>query len=205
VARKNSKPTTKQRSAKQKLKDRYAHAREDAQLAGLIPTSPEEALKSERVAPNGQGEQAIPSLDRQAITKGWAVPEEKKQLVIKRLLEPFEEEGTVVLTKDGEPITLPPDRDLLQKNAKVLIVADQKQFERDHPEEAGKANGSTNVGVQVNIVNWGAILTEAQQAKERPLEELEGKLAAPLQNGLKELPTEQPPQEQQVASEQQLQ
>jgi hypothetical protein len=42
-------PTSPRRKEEQRIKDRYAHAREDAQLAGVIPTTPEEALKPERV------------------------------------------------------------------------------------------------------------------------------------------------------------
>ncbi len=41
VARNGSKPTPKRRAEKQAVKDRYAHAREDAQLLNLIPTKPE--------------------------------------------------------------------------------------------------------------------------------------------------------------------
>ena len=78
MARKRkSTPTTKRRSAKQTAKDRYAHAREDAQLLGLIPTPPEEALKSERVDPSTQGAQPLPALICDAMRKGWAGPEEK--------------------------------------------------------------------------------------------------------------------------------
>ena len=37
-----SKPAGAERNQTKDLKDRYAHAREDVQLAGLIPTTPEE-------------------------------------------------------------------------------------------------------------------------------------------------------------------
>jgi hypothetical protein len=40
-----SHPTNKQRRARQKHKKRHARAREEAQLAGLIPMTPEDALK----------------------------------------------------------------------------------------------------------------------------------------------------------------
>jgi hypothetical protein len=40
-----SHPTNKKRRARQKLKRHYGRAREDAQLAGLIPMTPEDALK----------------------------------------------------------------------------------------------------------------------------------------------------------------
>lgn len=37
-----SKPAGAKRNQTKNLKDRYAHAREDVQLAGFIPTTPEE-------------------------------------------------------------------------------------------------------------------------------------------------------------------
>lgn len=156
MVRKNNKPTSSRRAQKQKVKERYARAREDAQLLELIPTVPEGALKEERVDPSSQDEQRIPELDRKAIMRGWAVPDDEKELVINRLLEPFHEEKRRVITKDGSVVEVDQDRDLLQKNAKVLIAADKHQYERDNPEEAGKARGSAQVNVnsstQVNVL-----------------------------------------------------
>lgn len=128
--------TTKGRNQRQKLKKNYAKMREEAQLTGVIPTVPEGAVRDERVDPRAQSEQKIPSLDRQAVVKGWSVPEETKRMVVERLAEPFFE-------VDPDKI----DRYLLKENAKVLVLADQRQYERDNPEEAGKAKGSTNVNV----------------------------------------------------------
>jgi hypothetical protein len=115
--------TTRRRNRRQKLKARYAKRREEAQLTGLIPTVPEGAVRNEVVDPRTQSEQRIPSLDWQAIYKGWKVPEEEKPRVIDRLLEPFDD----------------PEADfyLLIKNFSALLQADQKQHEREHAEEAG--------------------------------------------------------------------
>lgn len=136
-------PTGSGRNKKQKLKAQYAKVREDAQLYGVIDTTPEGAVRPEQVNPDSQGSQSLPALDRVAITKGWEVPEHVKTKVIERLAEPFFEEGRQVLTKDGQAITLPPDRNLLKENAKVLVLADQRQYERDNPEAAGKAKGAS--------------------------------------------------------------
>lgn len=134
MARKRkSKPTSKRRAQRQKLKDRYAHAREDAQLAGLIPTAPEEALKDERVDPKTQGEQDTSGIDRRAARNGWALPDHKKVQVVDRLSEIF------------EPSNEKPDRYLMEKTAKVLIIADQRQWERDNPQLAGQSKGAINV------------------------------------------------------------
>ena len=144
--------STPKRHIKQKKKGRYQRLREDLQIDQVIPVSPEGAVRSEAVNPALQGEQKIPSLDRDVIRKGWEVPDEVKKKVIERLAEPFFEDKRVVVDREGNAIELPPDRYLLKENAKVLVAADQRQYERDHPEEAGKAKGRTevNVGVQVN-------------------------------------------------------
>ena len=165
MARKRrSKPTEDKRSATQRLKDRYSHAREDVQLAGLIATTPEEALTPERADPALQSEQKIPGLDRRAINEGWRVPEAGKQLIVERLLEPFKQ-NDVVTDKDGNQITLPPNRDLLVKNASALMRADQMQFERDNPAIAGQAKGGQQINQQFNQFDVKALI---QAAVEKP-------------------------------------
>lgn len=144
-------PTSKGRNKRQKLKSRYSKAREDAQLHGLIETTPEEALKDERVPPSVQGEQKIPGLDRDAVRKGWEVPEEVKVKVIERLSEPFFEANRVVVTREGKEVVVPPDRNLLKENAKVLVLADQRQWERDNPRESGLSKGASQT-THVNVL-----------------------------------------------------
>lgn len=146
MARKRkSKPTTSRRSQKQHLKDRYAHAREDAQLAGLIPTVPEEALKSERVDPSRQGIQETLGIDRKAIRNGWQVPEEKKIEVIDRLVDKVLDDGASAAEK--------------AMCANAVLKADQMQWERDHPEESGKAKGGVNINNEnkVQVIDWNAL------------------------------------------------
>ena len=168
MARKRaSKPTTKRRSDKQRTKDRYAHAREDAQLKGLIPTTPEDALKSERVDPSSQDEQKFPGLDRMAIRndgKGWSVPEHIKRKVIETSAEVLFEKRTVTSPVTGETVEIPPDRFVQMQAAKTLMQADKQQWERDNPEEAGKAAGGGDTNVQV--VELSELLKRAKEQRE---------------------------------------
>ena len=130
-----SKPTSKSRSKKQSTKSRYARAREDAQLEGLIPTTPEGALKPERVDPATQEDPPQIALVAQAIRQGWAVPEERKARHVDEL-------SAIV------------DRVEVPAKVKVaafqaLRMADKDQYERDHPEEAGKAKGGAKASVTI--------------------------------------------------------
>src|SRR5215472_17399868 len=68
-------PTTtnlgrKKRKRRQRCKERYAKAREDAQLSGIIPTVPEGAVRNE-VAPVAP-DPPLPHLVRKAIKNNWA-------------------------------------------------------------------------------------------------------------------------------------
>ena len=47
-------PTSRARGLKQNLKEHYAKVREEAQLQGLIPTTPEGAVRDEKVKPSTQ-------------------------------------------------------------------------------------------------------------------------------------------------------
>ncbi len=149
--------TSKRRNAKQKLKEKYSKTREEAQLAGIIVTTPEGAVRPEAVDPASQGEQSLHAIDRAAVRNGWAVPEHMKPKVIDRLYEVFEQGPTKMVTRDGVEIEVPPDYNLMKENAKVLILADKTQFDRDHPEDAGKARGGGNVTNNV-MVTWDTLL-----------------------------------------------
>ena len=138
MGKRKSKPTSKARNDKQKLRDRYAHAREDAQLAGLIPTTPEEALKPERVDPAAQAEAPMPGLIGEAIRRGWAVPEHRKPDLVDELIK---------ILDDPE---VPQKVKVAAFNA--LRQADQAQFERDYPERAAKARGGTTINNLSNSV-----------------------------------------------------
>jgi hypothetical protein len=125
-------------------------AREEAQLLDLIPTSPEGAVRDERVDPATQSDAADPKLYRQAIRNGWAVPEDKKPVIVDEMVKLVE--------------TIEVDAHVRVAAARTLRAVDRDQWERDHPELAGKAKGSVNVtqGQQVNLLDM------AREAATRP-------------------------------------
>ncbi len=144
----------KKRKSKQKAKERYAKAREDAQLAGVIETTPVGAVRDEVVNPLVQEEQETLSLDRKAIQKGWAVPEQEKQAVVGRLIEKIHQEETSAAE--------------VAMCSNAVLRADQMQYERDHPKEAGEAKGGTKVGVVVqNQINLSDLFKQVDLERER--------------------------------------
>jgi hypothetical protein len=161
-------PTSKNKNKRSKLKVKFAKVREEAQLHGIIETTPDGAVRDERVPLSLQGEQEMPGIDRDAIRRGWAVPEEKKPLLVNRLMEPFFEETQTVMSRDGELVTMPVDRHLLKENFKALALADRMQYERDHPEEAGKARGNNKTEVNVGV----AVMVDPFALYKRALEEV---------------------------------
>lgn len=135
-AKRKPKPTKPAAHRKKKVKARYAKAREEAQLAGVIPTTPDGAVHEERVPLCAQSEDSKMTavLVSLAIRNGWEVP--------KRERERFVDELASILTN----AEMSPKMKVAAFNA--LRLADKDQWERDHPEEAGKAKGA-NVGVSV--------------------------------------------------------
>lgn len=118
MARKRkSKPTGPRRREEQQVKDRLAHAQDDAQRLGLIDTVPEEALGPARVDPLSQTEQPFPTLVRQAIRRGWAVPDEKKPGLVDELVGVVEDPDASQVAK------------VMAFNS--LAAADKLQHERD--------------------------------------------------------------------------
>ena len=111
----------KKRKRRQRCEERYAKAREDAQLSRIIPTVPEGAVRDERVDPARQGCQQFPELVRQALREGWAVPDAAKSKVVAEVLAAFYD-------PDADP-------GLRVRLARLLLLLDQTQYERDHPEE----------------------------------------------------------------------
>ena len=178
--RRKSKPNGRAKNERHKVRDRYAHAREDAQLLGLLPTTPEQALRPERVDPSSQDEQRFPGLDRAAIlgdgTGGWSVPEPVKRKVIEQNAEVLYERRTtwVRKTKDGplEEVELPPDRQAIDKASRVLIQADQNQHDRDHPKDERGTSVEVNVN---NRIDFRQLLgrQEAADPLERQIEDAE--------------------------------
>jgi hypothetical protein len=152
----------RRQARRQKVRKRYAKAREDAQLLGLIPTTPDGALKPEVVDPATQSEQGFPALVCAAIRNGWEVPDENKPKLVACLMEPFFQRD-IVVDRDGNQVVLPPNRPLLLRCFNALVMADQIQWERDHPELAGKTKGG---GVQMdNQVNLAVIDWYGEQGR----------------------------------------
>lgn len=140
-----SRPTTSRRNRRQKVKERYAKYREEAQLLGLIPTTPEGALRQEAVDPASQGpDPTLPGAVVQALKEGWKVPEEKKQDLVEELI-------AIVLNPD-----MPSRSKIAAFNA--LRQADRLQWEQDNPVEASKTKGAgkgattVSVSVQANHI-----------------------------------------------------
>lgn len=152
---KKSKPTGAKRKKVQSVDDRYAHAREDAQLLGRIPTTPEEALKPERINPSSQKEQALPQLIERAIRRGWATPEERKPGLVDELIEIVHDEEARHFDKVAA--------------YGALLKGDQFQYEQDHPEEAGKAKGGVKVSVnnqnEVTVVDLGELFKRVDEQR----------------------------------------
>ena len=143
-----SKPTSKPRTKKQTARDRYAHAREDAQLLGLIPTTPEEALKSEVVPAASQAEVPQPGLIEQAIRSGWAVSEDRKPGLVAELVAMMDNPEVPHKVKVAA--------------FSALLRGDQQQYERDHPEQVAKAKGGTTVAI-VNSVQIGDVFDDIER------------------------------------------
>jgi hypothetical protein len=150
------KSTSKKRSERQRAKDRYAHARDDAQRLGLIETKPEEALVNEKVDPVTQGSQPLPGIIGQAIRKGWGVPEEIKIATVDEL------HGIVISTDES----IFPHVKVMA--ARALQQGDQIQWERDNPELAGKIKGGVKVNVSNEINNQISLLDIARQRLAEP-------------------------------------
>jgi hypothetical protein len=120
---------------RQNLMRRFMKSREDAQLAGLIETTPKEAIGKidERVKHDD------PKLIETAIKSGWAVPEEIKPELIQEMV--------AIVTDDTEEVS-----DKTKVAAfRALLTADQHQHERDNPQVKSKSGGTVNVSVQTNI------------------------------------------------------
>jgi hypothetical protein len=152
VARKRKpKPTSSRRWKLQRVADRYAHAREDAQLAGLIPTEPEEALRDERVDPAGQSEPPLLGLVRLAVRDNWATPDEKKPVIVDKIVALVEADDTEDHTRIAA--------------ARTLLQMDRDQWERDHSELAGKVRGGVQVTNQQQVITGDQLIAMLQQAE----------------------------------------
>lgn len=137
-----SRPTTSRRNKRQKTKAKYAKAREEAQLEGIIPTTPEGAVRDER-SHSVDPLEGLPAMVRQALKEKWATPDQAKPAILAALLRPFFNEVPLV-TSDGELVHVPASPKLLNELARTILALDQTQWERDNPAQAGQARGTIN-------------------------------------------------------------
>lgn len=152
-AKRKPKPTSSAKNRKKKIKKRYSSAREEAQLAGVIPTTPDGAVRDERTY-SVDPLRGLPETVRQALKENWATPGTAKPAIIAALLRPFFND-TKVLDSDGKLVDIPASPKLLNELAKTIIQLDQRQYERDNPEAAGKAKGASmpvGVSIQANML-----------------------------------------------------
>lgn len=103
------------RKARQAARREYSILREDKQLAGIEPTTPEGAVHEERV-PVGADPPA-PELVRMAIRLGWDTPEAGKVKAVDDLVDAIRDEDT----KPGMRV----------RCFQALLVADRAQTERE--------------------------------------------------------------------------
>ena len=75
------------RNKRQKVKERYAKAREDAQLLGVIPTVPEGAVRPEKVPQSVQVSAPVMELAAQMLKRGWKVDEDMKPHLVDELVQ----------------------------------------------------------------------------------------------------------------------
>lgn len=150
--------TTRKRKTYQRRRKQLALRREDDQLAGRIPTTPEGAVLNERVNPLLQGEQPLPQIALMAIEgdrKGsWKVPAEKKPELVDEMIDLIEATG------EGAPS---PVVKVMAYNA--VVKGDQLQYERDNPDAAGRAKGGVKVAVGVGV--FGSIGDLLKRAREQ--------------------------------------
>lgn len=134
------------RNKRQGVKAKFAKVREEAQLLGIIETTPEGAVRNEVVDPATQGSQPLPGLVGKAIRNGWATPEHKKAEIVDELIG-------IVTGEETDPF-------VKVSAARVLQQGDKDQWERDNPELSGKSKGG---GVKVEVNNQTDVWTTLLQ------------------------------------------
>lgn len=133
------------------MRERYSHAREDAQQLGLIPTLPEVALASERVDPATQSAPELPALDRKAMRGNWDTSQAEIEKVFGRLLKIIESETS----NDTEAIA----------SARAIMHAHFRQWEQDNPDLAGKMRAQKQP--QQITINIGMVAAAVEEIEKK--------------------------------------
>lgn len=175
--------TNSRRNKRSKKKVSYSKLRDEAQELDLIATTPEGAVRDERVDPRLQDEQRFPGLDRLAIRGGlgWSVPDALKRKVIEKAGEMVTELVIdFVDMGDGNKVAVErPNRKAQIEGAKLLMDADEAQYKRDKPQEAGIAAGAPQ------MMDWSPMLAPAEVTVVDPVKEelmrVERMIATPQQ------------------------
>lgn len=162
--------TKRKRNKRSKLKVSFAKMREDAQHHNVISTTPEGAVRDERVDPALQDQQRFPGLDRAAIRDGlgWSVPDSVKRKVVEVAAEMVHERVIDFVDVDGSGNKVPverPNRKAQIEGAKILMDADQQQYKRDEPLKAGQAAGASQFNVTEMIADMAAPDPEPVEVK----------------------------------------
>lgn len=123
----------KHRKQLQRRRKRYMELREELMIAGEIPTEPAGAIRDEQVNPASQGEQSLPGIVREAIRRGWAVPEDLKPRLVDELVGILQNPETSAKEKVA--------------SFTALTKADWNQWRQDNPDKINDARPST-----VNII-----------------------------------------------------
>lgn len=142
--KRKSKPTNGRRGEEQRVRDRLAHAQDDAQRLNIIPTLPEEVLRSARVDPSTQGEQYMPELVGRAMRNGWEPTEEMK-------IDSVDELHQIIRDPEAE-------RHVKVQAVRVLQQGDQIEHERKHP----TVKPGTEVNVNISNNNMWQPIFQAQ-------------------------------------------
>ena len=128
----SSHPSSRNRHRRVKLRNHYAKIREDVQLHGIIETTPEGAVRRERVEAEPPPLASLPGLVMDAVRNDWDTPPAERVKAVDDLLKILHDES------------LDPGRRIQAFNA--LRHADRDVWERLNPELAGKVKGG---GVQI--------------------------------------------------------
>lgn len=139
------------RKAKQLRLKRYTKAREDVQLHGDIETVPVGAVRNEVVDPISQGFQPLPGLIGMAVRNGYETPEEMK-------VKQVDELHHIATNREIEP-------HVRIAAIRTAVMADKDQWERDHPELAGKIKGDSQT--QVNVINFEQTAAAVEEIEKR--------------------------------------